>query len=143
MAVAVGFRVQVRLLLQVELEEDPAGVLRVDVRLGPAVAALNASERLDPVLPYGFGRAVDVIHLERHVVQAGPAFREEAVQVAVLAQRLQEAARAPPPPPPPTLLSGRPPPVAPSPAPSGGGGGAGGGAAGRGGGGRPPFRAPG
>src|SRR3990170_1423050 len=78
------------LLFGVELEEDAARVLRVDVRLRPAVAALDAPERLHPVVADRLGRFVDVLDLEGDVVEAGPAFGEEAVEVAFLAQRLEE-----------------------------------------------------
>src|SRR3990172_8897350 len=78
------------LLFRVELEEDAAGVLRVDVRLRPAVAALDAMERLYPVVAHGLRRFVDVLDLEGDVMEAGPALGEESVEVAVFAKRLQQ-----------------------------------------------------
>src|SRR3990172_7456760 len=78
------------LFFGVELEEDAAGVLGVDVRLRPAVAALNALERLHTVVADSVRRRIDVRNLEGHVVEAWTALGEEAVEVAVLAQRLQQ-----------------------------------------------------
>ena len=78
-------------LFSVELEEDSPGVLRVNVGLQPALGAPHAPEWLDVVVADGVSRHVDVLHLEGHVVQAGPALFEEAIEEAVLAQRLQNA----------------------------------------------------
>jgi len=46
----VGVRVLMRLLLHVELEEHASRVLRMDVGLRPAMAALDAAHRLDAEL---------------------------------------------------------------------------------------------
>src|SRR3990172_421108 len=78
------------LLFGVELEEHAAGVLGVEVRLRTTVAALDAPERLNPVVADGLSRGVDVLDLEGDVVESGPALGEEAVEVAVIAQGLQE-----------------------------------------------------
>src|SRR5574341_1390123 len=72
-AVLIGVRVLVTFLLLVELKQDASRVLRVDVRLRPAVAALHAAHWLDPVVTNRLRRPVDILHVERHVVQAGAA----------------------------------------------------------------------
>src|SRR3989304_2570212 len=77
-------------LFGVELEEDAAGVPGVHVRLRPTVAALDAPERLYSVVADRLRRRVDVLDFEGDVMEARPPLREEAVQVAVFAQRLQE-----------------------------------------------------
>src|SRR3972149_7696236 len=77
-------------LFSVELEEHAAGVLGMEVRLRPTVAALDAPERLHPVAAHRLRGRFDVFDLEGDVVESGPALGEEAVQVAVIAQRLQE-----------------------------------------------------
>ncbi len=77
-------------LVSVELEQDAAGVLWVDVGFRPAVGAADAAKRLDAALPDGFRGRLDVRHFEGDVVQAGAALSEEAVEEAVLAQRLKQ-----------------------------------------------------
>src|SRR3990172_2162804 len=86
----LGRLVVVVVLFGVELEEDAAGVPGVEVRLRPTVAALDAPERLHPVVADRLRRRVDVLDFEGDVMEARPPLREEAVQVAVVAQRLQE-----------------------------------------------------
>src|SRR2546426_6399623 len=67
-----------------ELEEHAAGVLRMDVRLPPAVAALHPAERLDPERPNRLRGAVDILDLERYVMQPRPLVLQESMQVALL-----------------------------------------------------------
>src|SRR3989304_4861401 len=66
-------------LFGVELEEDAAGVLGVEVRLRPTMAALDAPERLHPVVADRLRRRVDVLDFEGDVMEARPPLREEAV----------------------------------------------------------------
>ena len=65
-------------LFGVELEEDAAGVLGVDIGLGPAVGALHAVERLDAVVADGLRRRFNVLDLEGDVVQPRPPLLQEA-----------------------------------------------------------------
>src|SRR3990172_12676967 len=77
-------------LFREELEQDAAGVLGVNIRLRPTVAALYTTERLDAEVADRLCRLIDVFHLEGDMVKAGAAVAQEAGQKAVVVQGLQD-----------------------------------------------------
>src|SRR5438034_11580871 len=79
-----------RLLLRVELEEHASRVLRMDVGLRPAMAALDAAHRLDAELPNRLGCLPDVGDLKGHMMQPRATVAQEAVKIAGLIGRFEE-----------------------------------------------------